>query len=91
MGTVQMKKIMITIPSNLLNEVETIAKEKKYNRSRIIREFLRSHIDELKRRELFKQLKDGYIVNSQRDQEISEDFICSDNELEEKLLKQEES
>jgi CopG family transcriptional regulator / antitoxin EndoAI len=90
MDTVQMKKIMITIPSNLLNEVETIAKEKKYNRSRIIREFLRSHIDELKRAELFKQLKEGYIVNSQRDQKISEEFSCSDNELEAKLLKQEE-
>jgi len=88
MDTVQMKKIMITIPSNLLNEVETIAKEKKYNRSRIIREFLRSHIDELKRRELFKQLKEGYIVNSHRDQKISEEFSFSDFALDAKLIKQ---
>jgi len=90
METTPMKKIMITIPSNLLNEVEKKAREKNYNRSRIIREFLQAYLDEQKRIELYEKLKEGYIVNKQRDQKISEDFCYSDYELETKMSKQEE-
>ena len=90
METTPMKKIMITIPSNLLNEVEKKAREKNYNRSRIIREFFQAYLDEQKKIELYEKLKEGYIVNRQRDQKISEDFCYSDYELEMKMSKQEE-
>jgi len=76
MSTVAMKRININIPFDLLNEVEIRAKEHNFTRSKLIREFLHAYLNELKKRELREKLKEGYLANANRDQQI---FICRVN------------
>ncbi len=85
-----MKRIMVTIPPDLLYEVEKKAKENNSNRSRLIRESLRIYLDDLKKRTLREELKEFYLLNAERDRQIAEEFSYSDYELEKKLAKQEE-
>lgn len=82
MSTVSMKKININIPFDLLKEVEQRAKERNFTRSKLITEFLSAYLNELKKRELREKLKEGYLANANRDQQISEEFVYSDHELE---------
>jgi len=82
MPTVAMKKININIPFDLLKEVEQRANERNLTRSKLIREFLIAHLNELKKSELREKLKEGYLANANRDQQISEEFVHSDHELE---------
>lgn len=76
-----MKKIIITIPLDLLEEAERRAKENNSSRSEFIRESLRAYLDDLKKRELRERLKEGYLVNAERDRQIAEEFAHSDYEL----------
>jgi len=85
MPTAAMKKININIPFDLLKEVEQRASERNFTRSKLIREFLIAHLNELKKRELREKLKEGYLANANRDQQISEEFIHSDHKLESTL------
>lgn len=89
MQTVHTKKIMLNIPVDLLNEVEIRSKKNNSNRSALIRESLRTYLNYLKRRELQERLKEGYLVNAERDREIAEKFVYSDYELEIRLASQE--
>jgi len=54
------KRIMISLPSNLLQEVDGIVALEKGNRSEFIREAMRLYLEERKRRELREKLKRGY-------------------------------
>ena len=80
MSTIAMKKININIPFDLLKEVERRAKEHNFTRSKLIREFLSAYLNELKKRELREKLKEGYLANANRDQQITEEFAYSDHE-----------
>ena len=85
MSTAAMKKININIPFDLLKEVEQRASERNFTRSKLIREFLSAHLNELKKHELREKLKEGYLANANRDKQISEEFVHSDHELESTL------
>ncbi len=90
MQTIGMKKINVSIPSDLLKEVDKRAEVRNTTRSRIIREFLQVYLDDLKKLELKESLKEGYILNSERDQGIANEFIYADFEQEARLKKAEE-
>lgn len=77
---VAMKKIMFGIPPDLLKAIESMAITNRLNRSQLIRESLSYYLEELRRRELGEQLKEGYLANANRDLEISEDFKHADYE-----------
>ncbi|UCE06404.1 MAG: hypothetical protein JSW07_23030 [bacterium] len=74
MQQVSMKRINIQIPSDLLNEVETRAKEKNSNCSRFIREIREAYFLKLKKIDLRERPKEGYLVYAYRDQKISDEF-----------------
>ncbi|WP_207644309.1 CopG family ribbon-helix-helix protein [Desulfolucanica intricata] len=57
----QVKRIMISLPDNLLEEVDGIAAAESVNRSEFIREAMKLYIAERKRRILREQMKKGYI------------------------------
>ncbi|WP_341473894.1 CopG family ribbon-helix-helix protein [Desulfofundulus thermobenzoicus] len=57
----QVKRIMISLPDNLLAEVDGIVAAERLNRSELIREAMRLYIAERKRRQLREQMKKGYL------------------------------
>ncbi len=52
---------MITVPENLLLELEDIYLAESKNRSEVIREALRMYLGERKKRLLKEQMKKGYL------------------------------
>ncbi len=57
----QVKRIMISIPDNLLAEVDCIVAAERLNRSELIREAMRLYIAERKKRIMREQMKMGYL------------------------------
>lgn len=52
---------MISLPDNLLREVDGIVAAEKLNRSEFIREAMKLYIQEKKRRTIREQMKKGYL------------------------------
>lgn len=57
----QVKRVMISLPDSLLEEVDGIAAAEQLNRSEFIREAMKLYISERKRRLLREQMKRGYL------------------------------
>ena len=55
------RRIMITVPENLLLELEDVYLAESKNRSEVIREALRMYLGERKKRLLKEQMKKGYL------------------------------
>lgn len=90
MATHQLKKVIVNLPMDLAIEVEKLAQQQKSTRSELIRLSLRAYLQKLKKADLREQLKQGYIANASRDQQIEEEFVHSDYELEQRLTRTEE-
>lgn len=61
----QVKRIMISLPGNLLEEVDDVAAAERLNRSEFIREAMKLYIFERKRHLLREQMKKGYVEMAQ--------------------------
>jgi len=57
----RLKRIMISVPSSLLQEVDGIVAVENGNRSEVIREAVRFYVEERKKRELREAMRRGYI------------------------------
>ena len=73
------KKILITMPGALLDEVDNLAQKQNLNRSEFIREAMHSYITQKKNAMLELQLKKGYQQMSGINLEISEYCLRADN------------
>lgn len=56
----QLKRILITLPDSLLQEVDYLVKKEKTNRSEFIREAMKLYIKEKKKLEFSEKMKKGY-------------------------------
>ena len=54
------KRIMISLPESLLEEVDGLANTEQRNRSEFIREAMKCYIADKKKRSLREQMKKGY-------------------------------
>lgn len=72
------KKILISLPDALLDEVDNLATKQKINRSEFIREAMRLYIKEKKRTELTARMKRGYEEMAEINLEISEYCLSAD-------------
>lgn len=59
-GVAELKRIMISIPNNLLQEVDGIIAAEKLSRSQFIREAMRLYITERKRKAVRDRMRKGY-------------------------------
>lgn len=59
-GVAELKRIMISIPNSLLQEVDGIIAMDKLSRSQFVREAMRLYIEERKRRTIRDMMKKGY-------------------------------
>ncbi len=58
------KRIMVSLPNSLLEEVDFIVSMEKKNRSEFVKEAMKLYIREKRRLEVSQKLKDGYVEMS---------------------------
>lgn len=75
------KKILISLPENLLNEVDVLASVDNKNRSELVREAMKYYLKERRKIELRERLKKGYQEMAEINLEIARQNLEVDNEL----------
>ncbi|KXS41987.1 MAG: CopG family transcriptional regulator [Candidatus Frackibacter sp. T328-2] len=70
---------MISLPDNLLEEVDGVVQEKNQNRSEFIREAMKLYITELRKKEIKREMKQGYLEMGNINLELAEDNINTEN------------
>ena len=84
---VRSRKIMISLPSALLQEVDGIVALEKKNRSEFIREAMRLYLEERKKRDIRERLKRGYQEMAKINLALAEEGLALDRESLELILK----
>jgi CopG family transcriptional regulator/antitoxin EndoAI len=90
----QQKKILISLPDSLLQEVDEIVTMEKRNRSEFIRESMRLYLRERRKIKIREELKAGYQMMGGLNRELAEKGLAVDGQalaLYERLLKEQES
>ncbi|MCG8516233.1 MAG: ribbon-helix-helix protein, CopG family [Halanaerobiales bacterium] len=84
-----LKRVMISLPNNLLQEVDVFVKKSSGNRSEFIREAMKLYLQEKRRQEIREQMRTGYLEMSDINLELADEGINCDttvfNYYEEKL------
>ena len=74
------KKILISIPENLLRELDNAVKEDGTNRSDFIRKSIRFYLIEKRKIEIRNKMKSGYLEMSKINKSITEEYSEGDYE-----------
>lgn len=75
-----LKRIMISLPDYLLDEVDGIVALEKKNRSEFIREAMKLYIEERKKRYLREQMRIGYQEMASINLALAQESIKSEDE-----------
>ena len=70
-----MEKVMITMPSNLLKDIDSAKVQLKQNRSQFIRYVITEYLKQQKQREFEELMARGYMESSEEDSIIVEESI----------------
>lgn len=73
-----LKRVMISLPNNLLQEVDVFVQKGSGNRSEFIREAMKLYLKEKKRQELREQMRIGYLEMSEINLELADEGISYD-------------
>lgn len=76
----ELKKILVSMPDSLLEDVDSLASSDGVSRSEMIREAMREYIRGRKKREIREQLKKGYEEMAAYNAEWAEACLAADNE-----------
>lgn len=76
----EFRKILISLPDNLLKEVDTIVSVEKTNRSEFVRRAMRLYIREKRRIEMRDKMKKGYQEMAEINIKLAEMCLDADNE-----------
>ena len=74
------KKIIVSLPNSLLDEVDNIAAAQNMNRSQFIREAMKVYVEERKRREVRERMKAGYLAMASLNAAYSEEWLTAEEE-----------
>lgn len=80
----QLKKILISLPDNLLKEVDTIVAMENINRSEFVREAMKLYIREKRRIEMRDKMKKGYQQMAEINVKLAEICFEADNDQQQK-------
>ena len=75
-----MRRIIVTIPSNLLQQMDEMAARLNLDRSQFICQSVETFLEEQRRHELRVLLKEGYLYRAQESLRIAEEFVYADYE-----------
>lgn len=76
----QNRKILISIPDNLLEELDNMVSNEKTNRSMLIREAMNLYIKEKHKIELRDKMRIGYEEMAEINLRLAEDCLGADND-----------
>ncbi len=79
----RVKRIMISLPASLLEEVDDFAELEKRNRSEFIREAMKLYIAERRRRDLREQMRNGYQEMARINLLLAQENYEAENEAQE--------
>ena len=74
------RKIMVSLPNNLVEEVDFIVSMEDKNRSEFVREAMKLYIREKRKLEVSERLKDGYLEMSKINLSFAEMGLGQDME-----------
>lgn len=80
----ELRKILITLPDNLLREIDYIVALEKTSRSRFVREAMRLYIRQRKNLEMKDRMKKGYQEMADINIRLAEVCFDADNEQQQK-------
>ncbi len=75
------KKVLITIPDSLLEEIDALAKQENKNRSEMVREVMKIYIKEKQRDYIVKSLSQGYQEMAEINLAIARKCFDADEEI----------
>jgi CopG family transcriptional regulator/antitoxin EndoAI len=78
------RKILISLPEQLLEEVDTIVSVEKINRSEFVRKTIRLYLRERRKIEVRERLIKGYQEMAEINIKLSEIWVEADNDLQKK-------
>lgn len=74
----ELRKILISLPANLLNELDSIVSVDKTNRSELVREAMKLYIRERRKIEIRDRMKKGYQEMAEINIKLAEMFFDTD-------------
>jgi CopG family transcriptional regulator/antitoxin EndoAI len=74
----ELKRIIVSLPNNLLEEVDGIVALENRNRSEFIRDAMRLYIKEREKIRMREQLKNGYMQMAEINVKFAEMGLCED-------------
>ena len=79
------KRIMITLPQHLLNEVDGFVKQEKMNRSEFISQATKMYIRERKKRQIRESMRQGYMEMAKINLNIASEAFVAEEEADHTL------
>lgn len=76
----QTKRIMISLPDSLLEEMDGLVTAENRNRSELIREAMHLYLQEVKRQQIREKLKQGYLEMAKTNLLLAEEALSAENE-----------
>ncbi|MDP4179977.1 MAG: ribbon-helix-helix protein, CopG family [Bacillota bacterium] len=80
----ELKKILVSLPDNLLKEVDEIVTVEKINRSEFVRKAMKLYIREKRKIEMRDKMKKGYQEMAEINAKLAEMCFDADNEQQQK-------
>ncbi len=77
---VRTKRIMISLPQNLLSEVDGVVELEKRTRSEFIREAMKLYLQERKKRQIRERMQEGYMEMARLNLALANEAIDAENE-----------
>lgn len=77
----ELKRIMISIPNSLLQEIDGIIAMEKLSRSQFVREAMRIYIEERKRKAVRDMMRKGYQEMAVINLTLAEEGLTADGEI----------
>ncbi|NMA92730.1 MAG: ribbon-helix-helix protein, CopG family [Firmicutes bacterium] len=74
------KRIMISLPGNLLSEVDGVVASEKKTRSEFIREAMKLYLQERKKRQIREKMQRGYREMAKINLDLSREALHVENE-----------
>lgn len=71
---------MISLPSNLLQEIDGVVAMENRSRSEFIREAMKLYLNERKRRQIREKMQKGYMEMARLNLAISDEALVAENE-----------
>ncbi len=74
------KRIMISLPHSLLQEVDGVVQSEKKTRSEFIREAMKLYLRERKKKQIRERMQEGYLEMARLNLSLANEALVAENE-----------